>query len=157
MLLEPASGVNEGSSSSRSPSPSRRSQSRSPPSSVMAHPMPHHNPFMHSDPSSQMLAPPPAAPHGPRLPAQYSRTPSPGTPSFDPNPTASSGVNGVDTHSNSNNMRIRDGKSRSSVLYENEEVKAPIRPSEKALGKRRVVESMVFEGKELSMVKGAAD
>jgi len=74
----------------------------------------------------QNLAPPPAAPHGPRSPAQmstHSRTPSPGTPNLEPH------MNGDDD--------IHDSLS----LYGSDDDHYLPKPSAKALGKRKVVEA----------------
>ncbi|KAG5349621.1 hypothetical protein C0989_002711 [Termitomyces sp. Mn162] len=99
-----------------------------------------HSTLSHSELSGGGLAPPRPAPHGPRLPAQgnmyvytQSRTPSPPTPIRDEYEALQNGVAG---------MRLRKESvpsvMRSSVYQEEEEV--PAKPSEKALGKQRVVE-----------------
>ncbi|KAF8154031.1 hypothetical protein B0H34DRAFT_720086 [Crassisporium funariophilum] len=128
LSAEPSAG---GGSSSRSPSPSSRSHSPQHP--VLAHPRPHHLPLSESDldPNliSQNLAPPPAAPHGPRSPAQasiHSRTPSPGTPQLGPQ------VNGFDLHDNFH-MHSLNGQDDDDHHRSN-------KPSAKALGKRKVIE-----------------
>ncbi|KAG6882280.1 hypothetical protein C0995_015215, partial [Termitomyces sp. Mi166 len=108
----------------------------------------YHHHHTHSHSHSELgggLAPPPPAPHGPRLPAQvvnaygstYSRTPSPPTPVQDGYEVLQNGVAG---------MRLRKESvpslARSSVYRreEDEEDEVPVKPSAKALGKQRVVE-----------------
>lgn len=105
--------------------------------SPLVHPFPHYLP-PHSGTDTSALAPPPAAPHGPRYPTQgsvHSRTPSPGTP--DAKAMELSVVNGFD---------LQDGMSAMSVQHESvspegfaeDDTRVSIRPSAKALGKRKV-------------------
>lgn len=87
------------------------------------------------------LAPPRPAPQGPRLPAQlsahtptYSRTPSPPTPVHDGYEMLHNGMAG---------MRLRKESVLSVAAPAVPELvpdEAPAKPSEKALGKQRVVE-----------------
>ncbi|TFK69806.1 hypothetical protein BDN72DRAFT_767546 [Pluteus cervinus] len=121
-----------GSSSSRSPSPSSQSQSYSPPPSIT-------HPTYHPSDGSQSLMPPPAAPHGPRSPGHLSihpRTPSPGTPNIEnsslPPHNDYDLQNGL-SHLNINSKRSPDSDDAG-------EVRTAIKPSAKALGKRRLVE-----------------
>ncbi|KAG6889868.1 hypothetical protein C0992_003764 [Termitomyces sp. T32_za158] len=123
------------------------SRSRSPsPMAVPQTPYRHQNTQSHSHlelVGTGGLAPPPPAPHGPRLPSQasthastYSRTPSPPTPVQDDFETLPNGMAG---------MRLRKESVPSIVepsMYHPEEDagEVPVRPSEKALGKQRVVE-----------------
>lgn len=89
---------------------------------------------------AQSLAPPPPAPHGPRSPAQLSlpsRTPSPATPSH--------------RHSRTNSLRSIEGGiqngldnlhlNKITMLESDDEIRTPIKPSAKALGKRKIVDS----------------
>lgn len=144
-----------GGSSSRSPSPPpqpRRSRSRSPHHTAIAyrhqHSHSHSNSNSHSYQPSESetdhgllgagLAPPPAAPHGPRSPAQlslHSRTPSP-TPRLDLYVYSNNGsVNGQWNE-------YTDDVSVSEVRAGEEEEGefTPVKPSAKALGKKRAVE-----------------
>ncbi|KAF8064159.1 hypothetical protein FPV67DRAFT_1629149 [Lyophyllum atratum] len=131
-----------GAGGSSSPSPSRS------PSPLLA---PHahlHHPHPHSGTEIGSLAPPPPAPHGPRLPAQintyahtHSRTPSPATPILEN--LGASGASGFELQNGMNNLRIRHDapismsmNARSSTYDEY----TPIKPSAKALGKRRAAE-----------------
>ena len=82
----------------------------------------------HSTPS---LAPPPPAPHGPRLPAsivQRSRTPSPDRYSIQQRQQEA--LHGMGT------LRLNDD---TSSTLTSDEVEAPVQPSAKALGKRRAI------------------
>jgi len=93
------------------------------------------DPSMHQQ---QNLAPPPAAPHGPRLPAPFSssgrsRTPSPTKPEFQSYPNGY-----VDPRSHEG-----DSDSLSSL-----EEDPPQQPSAKALGKRKVVEAEAVSERE---------
>ncbi|KAH7911794.1 hypothetical protein BJ138DRAFT_1005899 [Hygrophoropsis aurantiaca] len=81
-----------------------------------------------------LLAPPPPAPHGPRSPAQAnlpSRTSSPERISARPSRSSSLDSEG-DTLSHATQRMHLDG--------DDDEINTPIRPSAKALGKRRIVE-----------------
>lgn len=120
-----------GGSSSSSPS---RSNSPLPPALT-------HHP--HTEGNS--LAPPPPAPHGPRSPAQInthayprSRTPSPATPILDAHTMGSSGVTNFDLQNGITSLRIRHDYSRST--YDEGDSRSPVKPSAKALGKRKVIE-----------------
>ncbi|OBZ74920.1 TOM1-like protein 2 [Grifola frondosa] len=154
--LEPGHPSQGGASTSRSPSPSPSASPSPAPSLVVTpsnhghhHPLPpipghqsnHHHPAPGSQGSIQSLAPPPPAPHGPRSPAHStprSRTPSPergslhhaSRGSIDNTPSTARQEVGV--------RRLRTGSDDPSYL--NDELKTPVRPSAKALGKRRVVE-----------------
>ena len=144
-------------SSSRSPSPPpqpRRSRSRSPHHTAIAYRHQHSNSHSHSLHSHQpsepeidhgalggSLAPPPAAPHGPRSPAQlslHSRTPSP-TPRIEPYVYG----NNIGTVNGQWNEYADDGGAsevRVSEDEDEEEEFTPVKPSAKALGKMRAVE-----------------
>lgn len=124
-----------GESASSSPSPSH-----SPLLSALAHPFPHHL-QPHSITDTSALAPPPAAPHGPRSLTQgsiHSRTPSPGTP--DVNAIEPSGVIGFDLQGGMNALSIRQETS-SSVSFDEDDTRTTVKPSAKALGKRKVVDA----------------
>ncbi|KAF9556442.1 hypothetical protein CPC08DRAFT_820448 [Agrocybe pediades] len=126
--------------SSRSPSPSSRPPSPRPP--VSLHTRPHHLNLSEAGSEvdlntvgGQNLAPPPAAPHGPRSPApvsvaNQSRTPSPGTPVLEPPYTNGIGYAYGD----------RDRDDSLSMYASDEDEHLPPKPSAKALGKRKVVE-----------------
>ncbi|EGN94845.1 hypothetical protein SERLA73DRAFT_187914 [Serpula lacrymans var. lacrymans S7.3] len=93
---------------------------------------------------TQLLAPPPPAPHGPRSPAQasvQSRTPSPERVSSRPSRKNSSDSDKGDYVIGLERLQIHD---EYYPLEEEEEddVKTPIRPSAKALGKRKVIEQL---------------
>lgn len=144
-------------SSSRTPSPHSRSSSRVGQPSPPLPPLPsfysdhvskdQQTPSLYdsdSDPSipsqslqQQNLAPPPAAPHGPRSPApvlvQRSTPPSP-----TPSPLGLAQVN--DPH-----VGNPEGGDSSPLL---EEDGLPVQPSAKALGKRKVVDLEVGSGRE---------
>ncbi|KAH7924445.1 hypothetical protein BV22DRAFT_1013288 [Leucogyrophana mollusca] len=82
-----------------------------------------------------LLAPPPPAPHGPRSPAQMtlpSRTPSPER--ISTRPSRSSSLDSqIDALSHgAQRLNVDDGG--------DDDINTPIRPSAKALGKRRIVE-----------------
>jgi hypothetical protein len=141
--VEPSGGGGT-SSSSRSPSPSPLSNT--PPPATLAHPIPRHLPVSHSnlDPTSQSqnLAPPPAAPHGPRSPVQLSidsRTPSPGTPNH-VTTTSSSGISATELQDGLNSIYISHDHLRSEAGVD-VEVRASVKPSAKALGKRKVIDA----------------
>lgn len=143
--------------SSRSPSPSLRSNT--PPRH------PHAQPYYHSRSQSsldnqQLLAPPPAAPHGPRLPQAYlmSRTPSSGVPSGDQQSHTESPDTDIENavanihlgdsgmvlvSSDTTNFDNDDGEDQDHTLA---------RPSAKALGKRKLVESVVSGSAYLNVV-----
>lgn len=161
MELEQANNVSfGGGSSSRSPSPTR-SRSRSPhpttlvptsraPPHQYAHSHSHsqshsysqHSHAHESDPNlpGTTLAPPPAAPHGPRSPAQpplNSRTPSP-TPRIEP--YAYVPPNGM-AHGHRHGHGYERGYSQGEDTAEEEEEEEELHvPSAKALGKRKLVE-----------------
>ncbi|GLB44656.1 putative VHS domain containing protein [Lyophyllum shimeji] len=128
-----------------SSSPSR---SRSP--SPEPAPQPRH-PHTHTGSEIGSLAPPPPAPNGPRSPAQinthaytHSRTPSPATPVLDN--VVPSGVNGFEIQNGMAHLRVRHDapvsvSSRSSTYDEY----TPIKPSAKALGKRKAAEEDLVE------------
>uniref|UniRef100_A0A8H8CFZ1 VHS domain-containing protein n=1 Tax=Psilocybe cubensis TaxID=181762 RepID=A0A8H8CFZ1_PSICU len=158
-------------SRSRSRTPSPESRSNSPYPSTLTQPNPHPHPQIHAhappahthahvqprslpvpmslpDPE-QNLAPPPAAPHGPRLPAHgassqhsvrsvHSRTPSPGSPARDKfgNGNTKYYADSVSSHTAVVNGNVQgDGEEE-----EEEEYFYPTKPSAKALGKRKLVE-----------------
>lgn len=124
------------------------------------------SPFANGLDPSQSLAPPPAAPAGPRSPAQTSigsRTPSPASPSLD----TGSGledhhyINGLATHSGSresfdglDGSHARSESDDDDDMYEdkdwegdaNQNFKTPVKPSAKALGKRKLIEAAEIEG-----------
>lgn len=129
-------------SSSSSPSPNN-----SPVPSAIAHPYPQY-PGSHSGLDVGSLAPPPAAPHGPRSPAQastHSRTPSPSTPNLDPYIMGSSGASGFELQNGMNSMHLHEDMSRgSSTVYEDNS-RSYVGPSAKALGKRKVIEEELSE------------
>jgi hypothetical protein len=133
-----------GGSSSASPSPNH-----SPVLSAIAHPHPQH-PGSHSGFDVSSLAPPPPAPHGPRSPAQastHSRTPSPSTPNLDPYVMGSSGVSAFDLQNGMDAMHLHTDMSRSSSAAYEDDGRSYIKPSAKALGKRKVVEEEPPEGR----------
>jgi hypothetical protein len=97
------------------------------------------------------LVPPPPAPHGPRSPAQIvtSRTPSPER--FAPAPAP---LSSPDNHSRTDSSTsskdypvVRNGLDKLQIgerrlaVDDDEECTTPIKPSAKALGKRKVVEA----------------
>ncbi|KAF8961590.1 hypothetical protein BDZ97DRAFT_1190000 [Flammula alnicola] len=135
--VEQSTDGHVGSSSSRTPSPPSRSHSPQPP--PMNHPRPHHAQPSESEIDltllGQSLAPPPAAPHGPRSPAQaassHSRTPSPGTPKLEP-------------YTYTNGHEFPDDAGSLEGLDDNEYKHA--KPSAKALGKRKLVEPETLPG-----------
>ena len=158
MGLEQANNVSYGGgSSSRSPSRTR-SRSRSPHRTALAPasraPPPHQPSHSHSNSQSHSysqhsnshesdpnlpgttLAPPPAAPHGPRSPAQpplSSRTPSP-TPKIEP-------YTYVPPNGLGHAHVFGRGYSRGDDMGgDDEEDEEPHIPSAKALGKRKLVE-----------------
>ncbi|KAF8797720.1 hypothetical protein BYT27DRAFT_7204130 [Phlegmacium glaucopus] len=124
--------LSELSASNTSSRPSTpRSRPHTPQHPNLVHPLPQHPPSSEADHDpifiAPSLAPPPAAPHGPRSPAPISlhtRTPSPGTPRVD------SYMNGHDVHENIQ-MPSLNGFNDDYPFA---------KPSAKALGKRRVVE-----------------
>jgi len=156
-------GETAGGGSSRSPSPSPALLPRSAsPSPRAGHPLPippaslntpsataFNNPQHNPNGSAHTLAPPPAAPHGPRA----SRTPSPERRSLEggrPSSVNGSGFGsslkrgmsklGIDVRNRSGSFT--NGKSRKSIEAntpndEEEEIRTPIQPSAKALGKRK--------------------
>lgn len=167
MYLEPGQPIAGGASSSRSPSPSP-SASPSPAPSLVITPTPsaqnhiqnhisqpiptrpaqpqtnnvNHMERIHhpgSQGSVQSLAPPPPAPHGPRLPHR-SNTPSPERGSFHHLPrTSIESAQDVAPPPRPGSKLAQHSSEEWSDL-EDEECKTPVRPSAKALGKRRVVE-----------------
>ncbi|KAG5634197.1 hypothetical protein DXG03_006061, partial [Asterophora parasitica] len=131
-LSEPAF---EGAGSS-SPTPSRSPSPLPAPHAKSYH---HHS---HSLEAPGSLAPPRPAPHGPRSPAQinshaymHSRTPSPATPIMDNQvPSNLTFENGM------GNLWSRNEGSALSRSNTYDAQRTPVKPSAKALGKRRVVE-----------------
>jgi hypothetical protein len=112
----------------------------SPTPSALVHPFPHYLP-PHSGTDTNALAPPPAAPHGPRYPTQgsiHSRTPSPGTP--DVKVMELSVVNGVDSQDGMSALSVQN-ESLPPEGFEENDTRMSIKPSAKALGKRRVVDA----------------
>lgn len=94
------------------------------------------------------LLPPPPAPHGPRSPAQNhipSRTPSPdrynSPPAPDHHSRTDSSASSRDYHAMRNGLSgLQIGQSLPRNDDDDDEVSTPIKPSAKALGKRKVVE-----------------
>ncbi|KAJ7233186.1 hypothetical protein C8J57DRAFT_1090708, partial [Mycena rebaudengoi] len=164
--LRPDGGSGGGGSSSRSRSSS--------PSRHMHHPLPSHPqviggdmtfqqpPAVHTPPHtqhasqpSQTLAPPPAAPHGPRSPGGgagvgLSRTPSPATPHHDAGIAGGAGSAGTAELANGMaGMRMHPREYAGRGSLEDERYRAgddelddderPVQPSAKALGKRPAV------------------
>lgn len=133
-----------------SPTPSQQSRSRRRPESLVVAPTPQYpgaGLSISVNTAVDTLAPPPAAPAGPRSPAQTSlggsRTPSPASPSMDSTTGSegyvermrmkqeiSSGVSGEDEYQDVNEEDLSDGLEEEPLM----------KPSAKALGKRRVVE-----------------
>ncbi|KAL7278621.1 hypothetical protein ACG7TL_007622 [Trametes sanguinea] len=160
--LEPGQATHSGAgaSSSRSPSPSPSASPSPAPSLVITptpsslahnHPLPPipHQPAAasanHAHPMTQQgsitsLAPPrPAAPHGPRSPTQRSNTPSPERiPTVHRLPRTST----ESTHSAARQQQAPNPRHESSEEWSDleQEAKTPVRPSAKALGKRKVVD-----------------
>ncbi|KAJ7719631.1 hypothetical protein DFH07DRAFT_1009170 [Mycena maculata] len=136
-------GAGGSSSRSRSPSPARI---------PVLHPLPNHPqlvgaagdltfqtpPVAVAGAQQQMLAPPPAAPHGPRLPgAGLSRTPSPGPAGELANGLAGMRIGGPREYSSSGRGSLDDGREREAYLDDDLDER-PMQPSAKALGKRKV-------------------
>lgn len=96
------------------------------------------------------LVPPPPAPHGPRSPAQImpSRTPSPERFVSVQAPLSSSGhhsrtdssTSSRDYYAANNGLEKLKIGDRSAIADDDDEATTPIKPSAKALGKRKVVE-----------------
>ena len=139
--LEQENSVDEfvGGSTSRSPSPSPPS-SDSPPRSALAQPRSHHIPLADNDfEPAHTLALPPSAPHGPRSPGQLttqSRTPSPILEPY-------RATNGYDhhLHGDVNSLHLQRNYSPTPRNYD-DEGGYPEGPSAKALGKRKVIETV---------------
>jgi len=132
--------------SSRGLNPSSRNSSRSrsySPSPSLNVPRTNQQFNLSSDPN-QMLAPPPAAPHGPRSPApssSYSKTP-PGTPVLDSNLQPTNSIPSADA----DNLEFQEETglaSFSSTSFVNDI--ETFGPSAKALGKRKVIEIKATE------------
>ncbi|KAI8972553.1 hypothetical protein BD414DRAFT_517884 [Trametes punicea] len=148
-----------GGSSSRSPSPSPSASPSPAPSLVITptpssnahnHPLPpiphpintatNHN---HPHPSTQhgsitSLAPPPPAPHGPRSPTHRSNTPSPErAPAGRAPKTSTEGTQNSGRQQPPSKLKQESSEEWSDL---EEEARTPVRPSAKALGKRKVVE-----------------
>ncbi|KAI0651280.1 hypothetical protein C8Q79DRAFT_996771 [Trametes meyenii] len=157
--LEPgqANHGGAGASSSRSASPSPSTSPSPAPSLIITptpssishgHPLPPipHQPASanHTHPvaqqgSIQSLAPPPPAPHGPRSPTHRSNTPSPERASVGRAPRTSIESNqSAARQQATSKLRPESGEEWSDL---DEEARTPVRPSAKALGKRKVVES----------------
>ena len=175
-MTQPLGGAIAGSGSSRSPSPAPPAILQASPASRQHHPLPappstvllppvmNLQPQHHPNGSSHTLAPPPAAPHGPRRPSPArSRSPSPdggarrsvdipsrngasATPtSHGRLDTLKRGMSklGLDVRrTRSGSLTNGAGKSRKSgevphVDDDEDTVQTPIQPSAKALGKRR--------------------
>lgn len=157
--LEPGEAHRAGASSSRSPSPSSHSLSSAPSFVITtvapahSHPLPpipsstttptakhHQAPPISTQGSIQSLAPPPHAPLGPRSPAHstgpQSRTPSPERASLKQSVPRSS----LDSAPGSlardmSRLGVHNRDNTESDIHE-----TPVRPSAKALGKRRQIE-----------------
>ncbi|RPD60760.1 hypothetical protein L227DRAFT_501092 [Lentinus tigrinus ALCF2SS1-6] len=163
MYLDPGQPTHGGASSSRSPSPAPSSSPSLAPSLVVtpsqthsniSQPVParpaqtnhvnqvdrnHHQPGHHG--SAQSLAPPPPAPHGPRLPVHRSNTPSPERGSL--HSVARTSTESTQVAPMHTGSRLRQDSSEEwtdAVADADDDVKTPVRPSAKALGKRKVVE-----------------
>jgi hypothetical protein len=157
-----------GGSSSRSPSPSLTSsppQSFQPPSFVpsITHPLPRipgnntlgtplNTSATHLSSFAAQLIPPPAAPHGPRSPllaTMTSRTPSPerftlvtAPPSSDHHSRTDSSASSRDYHSAHNGLdRLQISEVKVEPDDDDDDATTPIKPSAKALGKRKVIEA----------------
>ncbi|KAI0632879.1 hypothetical protein C8Q77DRAFT_1058522 [Trametes polyzona] len=157
-----------GASSSRSPSPSPSTSPSPAPSLVITptpssnnhstshsgHPLPpiphgsiqpnHHLPTNHAHPvaqqgSIQSLAPPPPAPHGPRSPTHRSTTPSP-----ERTPAGRAPRTSLESNQSAARQQQVGGKLKQESSEEwsdlDADAQTPVRPSAKALGKRKVVE-----------------
>jgi len=168
-LEPPPSHIGAGSSRSPSPSPTDSpAQSFQQPAFVpsITHPLPRipgalipgnsvntSSPHISSYPAQNVgLIPPPPAPHGPRSPAQImgSRTPSPerftpalaSLPSSDHHSRTDSSTSSRDYHTMHNGLdKLQIGDRSAAVDDDDEECTTPIKPSAKALGKRKVVEA----------------
>ncbi|KAH9856417.1 hypothetical protein C2E23DRAFT_882478 [Lenzites betulinus] len=112
----------------------------------LAVPAPHYPPASaasHQHPvaqqgSVQSLAPPPHAPHGPRSPTHRSNTPSPERSSAIRAPRGSiDSTRSVPRHQDPSKLKQESSEEWSDL---DGEVKTPMRPSAKALGKRKVIE-----------------
>ncbi|KAJ6570708.1 hypothetical protein B0H10DRAFT_1025903 [Mycena sp. CBHHK59/15] len=150
--LRPDAPVGGGGSSSRSrsPSPARERERER-----VQHPLPSHPQLIGADLTfqgpGQTLAPPPAAPHGPRSPAiagaGISRTPSPGTPT--PDAAVAELADGIGTlrvggagrgSLDDEGARERERDRDRDGYFDDEGVDERLmQPSAKALGKRKVV------------------
>ncbi|KAH9893941.1 hypothetical protein C8Q73DRAFT_745604 [Cubamyces lactineus] len=157
-----------GASSSRSPSPSPSTSPSPAPSLVVTptpsnlshnHPLPPipHQPAAatnHQHPVAQQgsihsLAPPPPAPHGPRSPTHRSNTPSPERASLNRAPRTS--LESAQGQAGPRQQPSRLNQESSEEWSElDDEVKTPMRPSAKALGKRKVVEPPPDEDRKYS-------
>ncbi|KAH9922326.1 uncharacterized protein BXZ73DRAFT_104144 [Epithele typhae] len=152
--LEPTENLIGGSSSSRAPSPPPSTSPSPAPSLVItsahghgsshAAPVPSQpapgrapHPVQHTSSQGSVLslAPPPPAPHGPRLPQQRSNTPSPERGQL--NHVGRASMESTTARQPSN---LRHDSSSEPSDADLDECKTPVRPSAKALGKRRVVE-----------------
>ncbi|KAK2466594.1 hypothetical protein APHAL10511_000852 [Amanita phalloides] len=132
--------------SSRSPSPSLRSNT--PPRHAQSQPFYHSRSQSSLDNQSQLLAPPPAAPHGPRSPiaSLISRAPSSGISSNEQPLGAESPLLEVPIQNAIANMNLGDHPIYATGTVDDGgdgEDGTPARPSAKALGKRRLVEGVV--------------
>ncbi|KAI0270754.1 hypothetical protein BC834DRAFT_863090 [Gloeopeniophorella convolvens] len=151
-------------SSSRSPSPSPSPSPQPPPLQIPAALQPHAGqphplppiPVQHQPghPSQPLLGLPPPAPHGPRLPAPImarSHTPSPERAGFarPPLPITTSSVAPIPHEAPNGGLHrpmvpplgvVVPRKEPEGNDDDEEDVRTPIRPSAKALGKRRVIE-----------------
>ncbi|KAI0351610.1 hypothetical protein OH77DRAFT_1429431 [Trametes cingulata] len=144
-----------GASSSRSPSPSPSTSPSPAPSLVItptpssiahSHPLPpiphppaamnHQQPIVPQAPI-QSLAPPPPAPHGPRSPTHRSNTPSP-----ERVPAPRAIRTSIESAQSASRLQPNKPRKESSEEWSDldEEARTPVRPSAKALGKRKVVE-----------------
>ncbi|TFK82019.1 hypothetical protein K466DRAFT_557157 [Polyporus arcularius HHB13444] len=163
LYLEPGQPTHGGASSSRSPSPAPSGSPSPAPSlvvtpslahSAISQPVPsrpaqtnhvnhpnyadrnHQQPGQHG--SSQSLAPPPPAPHGPRLPTHRSNTPSPERGSlYSVARTSTESTHVAPAHQGS---KLRQDSSEEWTDAGADDCKTPVRPSAKALGKRKVIE-----------------
>lgn len=165
MYLDPGQPVHGGASSSRSASPAPSGSPSPAPSlvvtpslahSTISQPIPtrptqtnHVNNTNHIDRNqlqpghhgpAQSLAPPPPAPHGPRLPVHRSNTPSPERGSLHSVARTSTESTQVAPMHQGSKLRQDSSEEWTDAGADDDDCKTPVRPSAKALGKRKVVE-----------------
>jgi len=169
--LPPTGGGSSSRSASPSPSPSPQPPHHSVPAALQPHAgQPHPLPPIpvqyqpNYGAPQQSLALPPPAPHGPRSPGLVrSHTPSPERSGFGRSSLLATVPNPPLAHSEAPNGGLSKPKPLPLGIivpdldadgqdYEEEEIRTPIRPSAKALGKRRVIESEEADRKSYTLV-----